>query len=74
MTDANLKWGDKDKMICQTCKHSKVRQPITADGVGLPEYYCDKGSGRFNPLVKNGGRGCPEWEPAIVVPDNQEVQ
>lgn len=67
-----LKWGDKDKMICDTCEHVGMRFSPEGDG---PHPCCRKNSDKFNPWhASRGGRGCPEWEPRIDVPGNQMIQ
>jgi hypothetical protein len=67
-----LKWGDKDKMICDTCEH--VGMGFDADGIG-PYPVCKKKCEKFNPWhADRGGRGCPEWEPRISIPADQMEQ
>ncbi len=64
-----LKWGDRDKMICETCEHYVAKM----DQYGQNP-ICLMNQKQFNPWQKGGGRGCPMWEQRIEVPDDQPVQ
>ncbi len=67
-----LKWGDKDKMICETCENNSVDRDTFTEVGFLSK--CAHNMTQFNPWQKGGGRGCPMWEQRIDVPENQLAQ
>jgi hypothetical protein len=71
MSKQILKWGDKGKMVCASCEHFGVFFDYNGHG---PFARCEKGNNHFRPYASGGGRGCPEWEMRIEIPEDQEIQ